>query len=90
MIRRNPTLIPMTDLDVQDIREVVAKQKAEQVNMQQQIRRFIENPPTTREEVELFEQLKIMYAQKEKERQRKYGFANGVSFSHPISKPIVI
>lgn len=77
MIRRNPTLIPMTDLDVQDIREMVAKQKAEQVNMQQQIRRFIENPPTTREEAELFEQLKIMYAQKERERTRKFGLANG-------------
>jgi hypothetical protein len=29
MIRRNPTLVPMSDLDVQDIRDLVASQKAE-------------------------------------------------------------
>lgn len=34
MIRRNPTLIPMTDSDVQDIRDMVAKGKAEEQNKQ--------------------------------------------------------
>ncbi|TFY58133.1 hypothetical protein EVG20_g8269 [Dentipellis fragilis] len=29
MIRRNPTLIPMTDADVQEIRDLVARRKAE-------------------------------------------------------------
>jgi hypothetical protein len=29
MIRRNPTLIPMNDSDVEDVRAMVAKQKAE-------------------------------------------------------------
>jgi hypothetical protein len=29
MIRRNPTLVPMSDFDVQDIRDLVAFQKAE-------------------------------------------------------------
>jgi predicted Zn-dependent protease len=29
MIRRNPTLIPMSDLDVQDVRDLVAQQKAD-------------------------------------------------------------
>ena len=29
MIRRNPTLIPMSDADVQDVRDMVAREKAE-------------------------------------------------------------
>lgn len=29
LIRRTPTMIPMTDCDVQDMRDMVAKQKVE-------------------------------------------------------------
>lgn len=29
MIRRNPTLIPMSDLDVQDVRNLLAQKKAQ-------------------------------------------------------------
>jgi hypothetical protein len=46
MIRREPTLIPMTDEDVQDVRAVVAKQK------------LADTPSLTKEDVEMFDSLK--------------------------------
>jgi hypothetical protein len=36
MIRRNPTLIPMGDFDVQDVRDMLAQQRADAMNQQQQ------------------------------------------------------
>ncbi|KAF9469922.1 hypothetical protein BDZ94DRAFT_1243560 [Collybia nuda] len=37
MIRRNPTLIPMGDFDVQDVRDLLAQQRAEAINHQHQL-----------------------------------------------------
>jgi len=68
MIRRNPTLIPMTDLDVQDIRNMVAKQK-EQALLQQQalqkIKRMAESPNIEQGDIQF---LKHVKAREEKDR----------------------
>lgn len=61
MIRREPTLILMTDLDVQDVRDVVAKQKAELANHQSllsKMKRLADNPNLTKEDVEMFDRFK--------------------------------
>lgn len=61
MIRREPTLIPLTDLDVQDVRDMLAKQKAETVNHQSlvsKMKRLAEDPNLTREDVEMFDRIK--------------------------------
>jgi hypothetical protein len=46
MIRRVPTLIQMTDTDVQDVRDMMAQQKAE-----------LANSGSTREDVEMFDRM---------------------------------
>jgi len=71
MIRRDPTLIPMTDLDVQDVRDVVTKQKAEMANHQALIakmKRLADNPLMTGEDMEMYEQLKEGVNEKNKAR----------------------
>lgn len=56
MIRRNPTLIPMNDLDVQDIRDMVAKQKADQ-QLMQKMKRLVESPDILKEDYDLITEL---------------------------------
>ena len=56
MIRRNPTLIPMNDLDVQDIRDMVAKQKADQ-QLMQKMKRLVESPEILKEDFDLMAEL---------------------------------
>jgi len=71
MIRRDPTLVPMTDLDVQDVRDVVTKQKAEMANHQALIakmKRLADNPLMTGEDMEMYEQLKEGVNEKNKAR----------------------
>lgn len=78
MIRRNPTLIPMSDLDVQDIRDLVNKQKAEAMQAQllvQKMKRIAENPTMQKEDVEMIEQLKA--ATLRQERARRLGLIPG-------------
>jgi hypothetical protein len=61
MIRREPTLLSMTDLDVQDVRDMVAEQKAELANHQAllaKMRRLADNPNLTKEDVEMFDRFK--------------------------------
>lgn len=61
MIRREPTLIPMTDSDVQDVRDKVAKQKAEMASHQaliSKMKRLADNPNMTNEDREVYEQMK--------------------------------
>ncbi|KAF8973113.1 hypothetical protein BDZ97DRAFT_653973 [Flammula alnicola] len=73
MIRRNPTLIPMTDLDVQDVRDMVAKQKAELQNHQQlmvKMKRLADNPNMTKEDMEMFEQMKASIAARNEKAKR--------------------
>ena len=51
----------MTDLDVQDVRDVVAKQKAELANHQlllSKMKRLADNPNLTKEDVEMFDRFK--------------------------------
>ncbi|KAF8200671.1 hypothetical protein BJ912DRAFT_575207 [Pholiota molesta] len=60
MIRRNPTLIPMTDLDVQDVRNLVAKQKADSQKHQLlmvQFKRLSENTALSEEEKDILKDL---------------------------------
>lgn len=60
MIRRNPTLIPMTDLDVQDVRNLVAKQKADSQRHQLlmvKLKRLSENPALSEEEKDILKDL---------------------------------
>jgi len=60
MIRRNPTLIPMSDLDVQDVRDLVARQKADthtQHKAMAKMKRMAEKP-LDEEDIQLFAQLK--------------------------------
>jgi len=69
MIRRAPTLIPMGDFDVQDVRDILAKQKAEAAQHQQlmlKIKRIAENPNMEKEDYEVMEQLKAAAARQEK------------------------
>ncbi|KAK7005740.1 hypothetical protein R3P38DRAFT_3039340 [Favolaschia claudopus] len=65
MIRRDPTLINMSDLDVQDVREVIAKQKTDSALMLK-MKRMAENPGMDNEDLEMLEQLKAKYSDKEK------------------------
>ncbi|KAJ7287832.1 hypothetical protein C8J57DRAFT_1048406 [Mycena rebaudengoi] len=65
MIRRTPTLISMSDLDVQDVRDVVAKQRADNTLMLK-MKRMAENPSMEKEDMEMLEQLKARYSDKEK------------------------
>jgi hypothetical protein len=69
MIRRNPTLIPMSDYDVQDIRDMLAKQKGDALQQQQlllRMKRIAENPTMQKEDLEIMEQFKAAAARYEK------------------------
>jgi hypothetical protein len=69
MIRRNPTLIPMSDYDAQDIRDMLAKQKSEVLQQQQlvlKMKRIAENPTMQKEDLEIMEQFKVAAARYEK------------------------
>ncbi|KAJ7178367.1 hypothetical protein C8R43DRAFT_973112 [Mycena crocata] len=66
MIRRNPTLISMSDLDVQDVRDVIAKQKTDTALLQK-MKRMADNPDMEKEDLEMLEQLKTRYGDREKQ-----------------------
>jgi len=69
MIRRNPTLIPMSDSDVQDVRDMVAKQKAEDNALHNAILRMkkIQEKPLDEEDVQMLLQLEDVFnARREK------------------------
>jgi hypothetical protein len=69
MIRRNPTLVPMNDYDVQDVRDILAKQKNEALQQQQlvlKMKRIAENPTMQKEDLEIMEQFKVAAARYEK------------------------
>ncbi|KAJ7268748.1 hypothetical protein B0H12DRAFT_1229638 [Mycena haematopus] len=65
MIRRTPTLISMSDLDVQDVRDVVTKQKTDSALMLK-MKRMAENPAMDNEDMEMLDQLKARYGDREK------------------------
>jgi hypothetical protein len=65
MIRRTPTLINMSDFDVQDVRDVVAKQKTDS-SLMLKMKRMAENPAMDNEDMEMLDQLKARYGDREK------------------------
>jgi hypothetical protein len=73
MIRRNPTLIPMNDLDVQDIRDMVAKQKADQ-QLMQKMKRLVESPEILKEDFNLMAELRGSI----KDKVRRMGLDMGI------------
>ncbi|KAF8628906.1 hypothetical protein AX15_003687 [Amanita polypyramis BW_CC] len=77
MIRRSPTLIQMSDLDVQDIRDMVAQQR-EDAQALAEVRRAAENPPAEKMETDLLEKYKAAEA-KQQERNRRLGLELGSS-----------
>ncbi|KAJ7045761.1 hypothetical protein C8F04DRAFT_1249143 [Mycena alexandri] len=64
MIRRTPTLISMSDLDVQDVRDALAKQKTDIVLMNK-MKRMADNPAMDAEDMEMLEQLKARYGERD-------------------------
>ena len=80
MIRRNPTLIPMSDFDVQDVRDMLMKLKSDAQHHQQlllKMKRLAENPNMEKEDLEMMEQLKVATARYEKAR--RLGLEPGAS-----------
>jgi len=80
MIRREPTMIPMSDSDVQDVRDLVATQTVENERKQQIMNqmRIMAERPLTDEEIPILMQV----ARQEKdrlERERRLGIDPGTS-----------
>ncbi|KIL65953.1 hypothetical protein M378DRAFT_41566, partial [Amanita muscaria Koide BX008] len=75
MIRRSPTLIQMSDSDVQDIRDMVAEQREELLRQQQElaeVKQATEHPDTVKMDTDLLERYKAAEA-KQQERNRRLG-----------------
>ncbi|KAJ7647135.1 hypothetical protein FB45DRAFT_892507 [Roridomyces roridus] len=64
MIRRNPTLIAMNDFDVQDVRDLIAKNKTD-ASLMLKMKRMAENPAMEKEDMEMLDQLKARYGDKQ-------------------------
>ncbi|KAF9010528.1 hypothetical protein BDQ17DRAFT_1273079 [Cyathus striatus] len=74
MIRRSPTLIPMSDMDVQDIRDMVTNQKSNALGQQQlttKMRRLAENPGMVKDDYDML--LHLNKTDKEKEKAQRLG-----------------
>jgi hypothetical protein len=78
MIRRNPTLIPMSDSDVQDVRDLVAKQKVDGERKQRAVARMkaLADTPLKDMDMHVFNQLKELL-----EREKRLGMQKGASTS---------
>jgi hypothetical protein len=71
MIRRNPTLIPISDLEVQDIRDAYNKQKAEREKQEEflrKIKQFSQTPELLKGDPQMLEYLNKVMATKQKEK----------------------
>lgn len=68
MIRRNPTLIPMSDSDVQDVRDMVAKQRVEDANLQRGLLKLRQASERTLSDDEIQMVMQMKDAHQEKER----------------------
>lgn len=55
----------MSDLDVQEVRDVIAKQKTDSALMLK-MKRMAENPAMDNEDMEMLDQLKARYGDREK------------------------
>ncbi|KAF9051150.1 hypothetical protein BDZ89DRAFT_1154056 [Hymenopellis radicata] len=68
MIRRPPTLIRMTDLDVQDVRDMVAQQKQEaetQKTIITKLKRVVDDPNMSQADLDLLEKFKVYQSKNE-------------------------
>ncbi|ESK96570.1 hypothetical protein Moror_6790 [Moniliophthora roreri MCA 2997] len=75
MIRRTPTIIPMTDNDVQDVRDMVAQQKAEiahEKEMAEKMKKLADVPDMQSEDFSMLEEMKQAKA-KQQEKERRLG-----------------
>jgi hypothetical protein len=79
MIRRNPTLIPMNDSDVEDVRAMVAKQKVDAERKQRAMARMKEvaERPIEAGDERMLRQLKDIV----QERNARLGIQKGESSS---------
>ena len=80
MIRRTPTMIPMTDLDVQDVRDMVAKQKAEAQkshSLMLKLKRMSENPNMTEEDKQMFMEITSGLSAIKESRAKRLGLEPG-------------
>ncbi|KXN91040.1 hypothetical protein AN958_03107 [Leucoagaricus sp. SymC.cos] len=71
MIRRNPTLIPLSDLEVQDVRDMYNKQKAEREKHEELLRKiklFAQNPELLKDDPQMLEYLNKNFAAKQKDK----------------------
>ncbi|KAF5393238.1 hypothetical protein D9757_000746 [Collybiopsis confluens] len=88
MIRRNPTLLPMNDNDVQSIRDIVDREKVDPTGEQKlaaKMQRMADNPSLTAEDYQMLENMKKWKEREELERNMKpaetSGSATGARFS---------
>ncbi|KAG7098756.1 hypothetical protein E1B28_000665 [Marasmius oreades] len=75
MIRRPPTLIPMTDNDVQDVRDMVAQQRAEvayEKEMAEKLKKLADTPEVQPDDFAMLEQLKQV-RDKQIEKEKRLG-----------------
>lgn len=74
MIRRDPTLIPMSDLEIQDIRDMYNKQKADREKHDELLRKiklFSQNPELLKDDPQMLEYLNKMASGKQKEKKQE-------------------
>jgi len=60
MIRRNPTLIPLSDLEIQDVRDMYNEQKMEREKQEELLRKvkmFSQNPELLKEDPQMLDNL---------------------------------
>ncbi|KAK2464244.1 hypothetical protein APHAL10511_003701 [Amanita phalloides] len=92
MIRRSPTLIQMSDLDVQDIRDMVAQQREDALHQQQalaEVRRAAEAPAAEKLHVDLLEKHKAAEV-KQQERNRRLGLEPGKFLTNDIVRRLTV
>lgn len=82
MLRRDPTMIPMKDSDIQDIRDMVAKQKQDLQTHQQLIvkmKRLAESSTMSKEDDKMLEQMKDVVIRTDKAK--RLGLEPGTTIS---------
>ena len=84
MIRRNPTLIPMSDNDVQDIRDIANKDKhdlTEEQSLAIKMKRMADNPNFTSEDEKMLESMRKWTEREFAEKNVKPGALSAYSFT---------
>ncbi|KAJ3567590.1 hypothetical protein NP233_g6279 [Leucocoprinus birnbaumii] len=74
MIRRDPTLIPLSDLEIQDVRDMYRKQRADREKHEELLRKikmFSQNPELLKDDPQMIEYLNKSFATKQKEKKQE-------------------